>query len=302
MLSIIIPTCNEEQNVKIIAKEIRGVLGSENIEYELRFVDDGSTDKTLEEIRSLSEVNPNVHYISFSRNFGKESAIFAGLKYAIGDCVAVMDSDLQHPVEALIRMYRLWESGYEVIEGKKKMRQREGLIHKVGANVFYKILSKMMDIDLSNSSDFKLMDRKVVNALNELTEYHTFFRSLSFWVGFKSVALEYEVNDRKYGSTKWSRRGLMKYALDNMIEFSSAPMHVVTITGIVFLVFSIVLGVQTLVRYFSGQAVEGFTTVILLLLIIGGVLMAALGIIGCYIAKIYDETKRRPRYIIQDMR
>ena len=198
-------------------------------------------------------------------------------------------------------MYRLWEQGYEVVEGIKSSRGREKLSYKLSSGVFYKLLGKLTGVDMSDSSDFKLLDRKVVDVLNSLPERNTFFRALSFWAGFRSTRVEYEVAERKYGQSKWSLKGLWKYAVSNITSFSSAPMQLVTGLGILLLILSVVLGVQTLVKYFTHQAVEGFTTVILLLLIIGGVLMMSLGIIGYYISKIYDEVKGRPRYIIGDI-
>ena len=262
------------------------------------FVNDGSRDQTWEMIEKAAEKNTHVTGIRFSRNFGKESAIFAGLANAEGDCIAVMDCDLQHPPETLVEMYRLWEQGYEVVEGVKRSRGKESVLHRASAGMFYKIMSKAVQIDMSRASDFKLMDRKAVEALLSMPERNAFFRALSSWVGYRTTSVEFDVQERTEGESKWSTWSLIKYAVRNIVGFSSAPLQMITVAGVLTLFFAIVLGIQSLVKYFCGHALEGFTTVILLLLIIGSLIMLSLGIIGIYIAKIYEEVKGRPRYFI----
>ena len=227
--------------------------------------------------------------------------MFAGLANASGECCAVMDCDLQHPPETIPEMYRLWQEGYEVVEGVKSARGKEGLFYKLSAGLFYKIMSGLIKLDMNASSDFKLLDRKVVNVLLELKERNTFFRALTFWAGFKTGKVEYEVQERKYGKSKWSLFSLMRYALSNVTSFSTLPLQLITFMGIISILFSLILGIQTLVRYLSGNAVEGFTTVILLILIIGGFIMLSLGILGHYLARIYEEVKGRPKYIISQV-
>ena len=297
-LSVIIPSFNEEDNIENTAKAIGDTLREAGIDYKLLFVSDGSKDKTFDIVKSLSESDSRIGGIEFSRNFGKEAAIFAGLEYADGDCVAVIDCDLQHPPKTLVEMYRLWEEGYEVVEGIKSSRGKEGIIHRLFVNVFYGIMSGLMKIDMNSTSDFKLLDRKVVEALLNLPERNTFFRALSFWAGFKSTSVKFDVEERKAGKSKWSFSGLVKYAISNTTSFTTAPLKVVFILGIVLIIFSVALGIETLVNYFTGVAADGFTTVILLLLIIGGCIMISLGVIGHYIARIYEEVKGRPRYIV----
>ena len=299
MISIIIPAYNEKQNIERTAKTVSAVLEEEQIPFELVFVSDGSTDGTFEEIDALAARDHRIRGAEFSRNFGKEAAIFAGLQLAGGDACIVMDCDLQHPPQVIPEMYRLWKSGCEVVEGIKKSRGRESVFYRMSAGLFYGIMSKMMKMNLRSSSDFKLLDRKVVSVLLGLGERNTFFRALSFWAGFRSAKVEYEVQERAYGSSKWSFRSLLKYAVSNVTSFSTVPLQLVTLMGTVLILFSIVLAVQTLVKYLMGTAVEGFTTVILLLLIIGGFIMVSLGIIGHYLARIYEEVKGRPRYILR---
>ncbi len=298
LLSIVLPAYNEEQNIANTAKVLSGLLEEKGIDYELVFVSDGSRDGTYSEIRKASESNPRIKGAEFSRNFGKEAGIFAGLELTTGDAVIVMDCDLQHPPEVIPQMWELWQEGAEVVEGIKSSRGKESLPHKLSAGLFYRVMSKLIKMDMNSSSDFKLLDRKVVNVLLRLPERNTFFRALTFWAGFRTETVQYEVRERQYGESKWSFWSLMKYAITNATSFSTLPLQLVTVMGMVSILFSVVLAVQTLVKFLMGTAVEGFTTVILLILIIGGFLMLSLGIIGHYIARIYEEVKGRPKYII----
>ena len=301
MLSVILPSYNEEKMIHIAAARLADILGGAGIEYELLFVDDGSSDKTWSEISAASEKDSHVVGLHFSRNFGKEAAMFAGLERAKGDCVVVIDCDLQHPPEKIVEMYRLWEQGYEVVEGIKEDRGEETGFHRFAANSFYGLISKATGMDMSSSSDFKLLDRKVVDTLNKMPERSVFFRALSFWVGFKKAEVTYCVQERTEGVSKWSTRSLVRYALTNITSFSSAPLHIVTVLGVIMLAVSVIMGVIALVQKLCGVALGGFTTVILLLLFASSIIMISLGIIGYYIAKIYDEIKGRPRYIIADV-
>ncbi len=298
LLSIVLPAYNEEQNIANTAGVLSGLMEENHIEYELIFVSDGSRDGTFSQIQKAAAENSRIRGIEFSRNFGKEAAIFAGLELSVGNAVIVMDCDLQHPPQVIPQMWELWKNGAEVVEGIKESRGRESLAHKLSAGLFYKIMSKLIKMDMNASSDFKLLDRKVVDVLLTLPERNTFFRALSFWVGFDTKKVSYEVQERQFGESKWSFFSLMKYAVTNATSFSTLPLQLVTVMGIVSILFSILLFIQTLVKYLTGTAVEGFTTVILLILIIGGFLMLSLGIIGHYIARIYEEVKGRPKYII----
>ena len=298
LLSIVLPSYNEEQNIANTARVLGELLEKEQIDYELIFVSDGSKDATYAEILKVTADNPRIKGTEFSRNFGKEASIFAGLSLALGDAVIVMDCDLQHPPQVIPKMWKLWQEGYEVVEGIKLSRGKESLAHKMSAGLFYKIMSRLIKMDMNASSDYKLLDRKVVNVLLELPEKNTFFRALTFWAGFNTTTVEYEVQERAYGESKWSLISLMKYAITNATSFSTLPLQLVTFMGMISILFSIILAIQTVFKYLSGTAVEGFTTVILLVLIIGGFIMLSLGIIGHYIARIYEEVKGRPRYII----
>lgn len=298
MLSVILPAYNEEKMISRAADTIRRILLDAGIAYEIVFVNDGSRDGTWEEIERAVARDAHIVGVNFSRNFGKESAMLAGLANASGDCCAVMDCDLQHPPETLIEMYRLWEQGYEVVEGVKRTRGKESAMHRASAGLFYKIISRAVKIDMTRASDFKLLDRRAVDALLSMPERNVFFRALSSWIGFRGTSVEFDVQERTEGESKWSTWSLVQYAVKNIVSFSTAPMQCVTVAGVFVLLMAVVLGIQSLVNYFSGHAVEGFTTVILLILIIGSIIMISLGIIGYYIAKIYEEVKGRPRYLI----
>ena len=295
---MVLPAYNEEKMIEKAAVTIGDILEKESISYELVFVDDGSKDSTWSEIERVSQTNSNIVGIHFSRNFGKESALFAGLANAAGDCCVVMDCDLQHPPEILIDMYRLWQQGYEVVEGVKRSRGKESFLHKASAGLFYKIISKAVKIDMSRASDFKLMDRMAVDSLLNMPEKNAFFRALSSWIGYKTTEVEFDVREREEGESKWSTWSLIKYAITNIVAFSAAPMQLVTAAGVIVLILAVVMGVQTVIKFCTGGSVAGFTTVILLILIIGSIIMISLGIIGYYISKIYEEVKGRPKYLI----
>ena len=298
MLSVVLPAYNEEKMIQKAADTLDRILGDAEIPYELVFVNDGSKDGTWAAIEAAAKKNPHVTGVCFSRNFGKESAMFAGLASASGECCAVMDCDLQHPPETLIEMYHLWEEGYEVIEGVKQSRGKESALHRASAGLFYKIISRAVKIDMTRASDFKLLDRKAVDALLAMPERNLFFRALSSWIGYRTTQVEFDVRERTEGESKWSTMSLIKYAVKNIVSFSTVPMQCVTVAGVFVFLLAVILGIESLVRYFTGRAVEGFTTVILLILIIGSIIMISLGIIGYYIAKIYEEVKGRPRYLI----
>lgn len=300
LLSVVLPSYNEEGSIPRAADTITGLLTQAAIPHELIFVDDGSKDGTWRAVEEQARLHSQVRGVRFSRNFGKEAAIFAGLAQASGDCVVVMDCDLQHPPEKVVEMYRLWQSGYQVIEGVKASRGKENPLHTFAAQSFYSIISKATGIDMSRASDFKLLDRRAVDTLLAMREKNAFFRALSSWIGFSTTQVEFEVQPRLEGESKWSIRSLVRYALTNIASFSAAPLQLVTLLGVVVFVCSVVLGIWSLWQKISGQALEGFTTVILLQLLIGSILMICLGIIGYYIAKIYEEVKDRPRYIVAE--
>ena len=295
---MVLPAYNEEQMLAKTCRTLKKILDLAEINYELVIVDDGSTDQTWKIIEETAEKDRNVTGVHFSRNFGKEAAIVAGLAQASGNAVAVMDCDLQHPPEVLVKMYRLWEQGYEVVEGIKKSRGTETVFHRKSAGFFYRIMSRATGFNMENASDFKLLDRKAVESVLSMPERSMFFRATSSWVGFKSTSVLFEVQEREAGESKWSTGSLIRYAFRNIVAFTTLPLQFVTIGAGGCFICSLLLLIYSLVRYFTGHAVEGYTTLLIVMLFIGSAVMMSLGIIGYYIARIYEEVKRRPRYIV----
>lgn len=303
MLSVIIPAFNEQDNVSVAIETISRLLHDNKIEYEIVVINDGSEDNTWEEILSCMKTHNELTAINFSRNFGKESAIFAGLKNVSGDACVIIDCDLQHPPEKIIDMYNIWlNNDVDIVEAVKSSRGKENIFYSLCAKVFYKIMGDSAGVNMNNSCDFKLLDRQVIDALNAMPERLTFFRAMSGWVGFKTEKINIEVKPRKKGKTKWSLPKLFRYAFNSITSYSSAPMQIVTFVGIVTFIISVIMAVDTLYNKLSGRSLEGFSTVILLQLFTSSVIMFSLGIIGYYLAKIYDEIKKRPRYIITEIK
>ncbi len=302
MLSVIIPAYDEEGNVERTASAVRRILGENDIDYEIVFINDGSADKTWQKMQSLAKSDPLITAVNFSRNFGKESAIFAGLELARGDCAVLFDCDLQFPVETVVEMYRIWEKGgVDIVEGRKKSRGRENPVYKGFSLLFYKLIGKSSGLDMQDASDFKLMDRCVIDALNRMPERLTFFRAMSGWVGFNTEKVWFEVAEREIGTSKWRPSQLVHFAVNNITSFTSAPLQIVTAFGVITFLISLILGVNTLYNKFFGNSEAGFPTVIILQLLTSSIIMFSLGVIGYYISKIYEEIKQRPRYIIRDI-
>jgi len=300
LISIVMPVYHEGPHIEASVRTVHELLNTSQIEHEFVLVDDGSRDNSWEALQRLAQDLPCVHALRLSRNFGKEAALCAGLEATRGDAVVVMDADLQHPPECIPQMVQLWRDGWDVVEGVKASRGRESGTYKLGAHVFYALFQKLSGFDLRGASDFKLMDRRAVDAWQTLKERDTFFRGMSAWVGFKRYRLLFEVQPRTEGVTKWSPWKLGKLFISAITAFSALPLQVVTVLGGLFFLGSLAIGAQTLYMKFSGHAYSGFTTVILLQLIIGSALMFSLGIIGTYLARIYDEVKGRPRYIVSE--
>lgn len=298
-LTLLIPCYNEESQIKETVAEVPRHI-PENLDYELLFVDDGSTDRTWQNLQEARRANPHVRALRFSRNFGKEAALTCGLLEAVGDAVLIMDCDLQHPPKHIPEMVRLWQEGADVVEGVKSDRGKESVFSRFSANTFYTLFKRFSGVELKNASDFKLLDRKVVDVWKNLPEQDPFFRGLSAWVGFKRQSFEFDVEERAHGQSKWNTFKLLRLSLDALIGFSSKPLLIIAAVGMFLELCFLILGIQTLVKHFRGHAVEGFTTVILLNLLIGGFILLSLGLIGIYIARIYEAGKNRPRYIVSE--
>ncbi len=302
-LSIVVPAYREQAGIAAALREIRRAVISTGDPFEIIVVDDGSTDGTWEAISALEAEVPELVAIRLSRNFGKEGAIAAGLDVAAGDACIVMDADLQHPPSLLPQMVQRWrDGGWDVVEAVKSHRGRESAVHRMSARTFYRVASWLTGHDLQDASDFKLIDRRVLKEWHRLGERATFFRGLVAWMGFTRTQIAFEVPPRQAGESRWSFRALGGLAVHAITSFSALPLQLVTILGVVMLLVAVLVGAQAVRLWFEGLALPGFTTVILLQLIIGGLLMISLGIIGTYIARIYEEVKRRPRYVVRETR
>ncbi|WP_211251190.1 glycosyltransferase family 2 protein [Deefgea rivuli] len=300
ILSAVIPVFNEGLMIKQSVQRVDRVLTDSGIPHEIILIDDGSTDHSWAEIQSCVNTMAGVKAIKLSRNFGKESALCAGLNLVKGDCCVCLDSDMQHPPEIIPQMYQLWlNEGYEVVEGVKSNRGKESLSYKLSAGLFYKVLQTTSGIDLNNASDFRLLDRNALMAWQAMPEKQTFFRGMSSWIGFQRTQVEFEVAEREMGTSKWSFTNLVKLAVQGVTSYTAAPLYASAFMGAALLLAFFVLLCQTFIMKALGYAADGFTTVIALQLVIGGALMLSVGIIGIYIEKIYEEVKGRPRYIVQ---
>jgi glycosyltransferase involved in cell wall biosynthesis len=301
LISIVIPVFQESEALSPFLAAIRHVLDQVGVSYEVVLVDDGSSDNTWPIIAQEAKTSATVRGFRLSRNFGKESALCAGLEKARGAAVVVMDGDGQHPASLLPEMIRMWRAtGADIVQAVKRSRGQESLSSKAGALLFYAILDKFSGFDLRGASDFKLMSRKAVDAWLRMGERNVFFRGMTAWMGFTTVQIPFEVAQRTQGHSTWSYLKRLRLAITGITAFSSLPLQLVTFAGGIFLVFSVILGVQTVYSKLAGQAVSGFATVILLELIIGSLLMISLGVIGEYIARIYREVKGRPRYLVSE--
>jgi glycosyltransferase involved in cell wall biosynthesis len=301
LISVVIPLYNEGSHLSALVSDLKTALQQTGCAFELILVDDGSPDDTWERIKDEARTLPSLRAVRLSRNFGKELALCAGLERARGDAVVVMDGDGQHPPSLLPVMIEKWRtSGADIVQAVKTKRGSESLTGKLGALLFYFILNKLSGFELKGASDFKLMNRKVADTWLAMRERNVFFRGMTAWMGFSSVQIPFEVVARRTGKSSWSYFKRSKLALIGITTFSSFPLHLVTFAGVIFFVFAVGLGIQTLYLKLAGRAFTGFATVILLELIIGSLLMISLGIIGEYLARIYEEVKGRPRYVITE--
>lgn len=299
MLSVVMPIYNETGIATGVGRTIQ-ILVESRIPYEMILVDDGSTNDSWNVMTDLTKKYDTVTAIALSRNFGKESALCAGLDMVRGGCCICIDSDMQHPPEIIPEMYRLWkEEDYEVVEGVKRTRSKENPMYRFCAKSFYSLLKRMSGIDLQNASDFRLLDQTALAAWRSMPEKETFFRGMSSWIGFRRTRVYFDVPERENGTSKWSTRNLVKLAINAITSYSSVPLYFATGFGLLFLIFFLIMFIQTIYMKVNGYAQSGFTTVIILQLVIGTVTMTNIGIIGIYIKKIYEETKNRPRYIVR---
>lgn len=298
-ISLVIPVYNEngaiERNLPVILDILSGI---EAFCFQVLLIDDGSTDGTSDWLKEYCLAHSNVELVCLSRNFGKEAAILAGLMHAHGEAAIVLDSDLQHPPSLIPKMLALWGQGFDVVEACKASRGRETLVSAMLAGGFYRLFNLLAGMDITNNSDFKLLDRRIVEAYCALPERKRFFRGMIPWIGYSRARLYFDVPDRKHGVSAWSRFKLLRFSMTALTSFSSKPLHLITLLGLISFAFSLILGSITLYQKFTGLAISGFTTVILMFLLIGSFIMIGLGLIGVYLEQIFDEIKKRPVYLV----
>lgn len=304
-ISIIVPCYNEEETIKIFYEEVKKTLEKlkDELDYEILYVDDGSKDNSLHEMKKLANADENVRYISFSRNFGKESAMYAGLEHVKGDYIALMDVDLQDPPELLKEMYEsIKNEGYDCIATKRKNREGEPPIRSFFARMFYNLINKISKTEIVNGArDFRLMTRQMVDAILEMKEYNRFSKGIFSWVGFKTKWIEYNNVERVAGVTKWSFWKLFKYSLDGIIGFSTLPLSIASFLGLIICAFAFLYIVLIIIKTLLwGDPVAGYPSMISIILLLGGIQLLTIGILGQYLSKTYLETKKRPIYILRE--
>lgn len=297
-ISVLLPMFNEEDVLEETLAVVRAEVGKVTGSFEILCINDGSTDQTGALLQRAAKEDPRVLPIELSRNYGKEAAMAAGLDSARGQAVLILDADLQHPAQLVGQMVAAWRDGADVVSGVKSTRGREGLIYGLLARVFNSLMGGATRAGkFRGASDFKLLDRQVVDALKACPERHRFFRGLVAWVGFRTEEIPFDVQERAGGTTKWSTTSLIRYSLRNLLSFSALPLRLIAVTGFSMLLFSALMAAWTVYRYFRGDALSGFPTVILLQLILGGLLLTSLGVISLYLAEMFEEIKRRPVYL-----
>lgn len=303
-ISLVIPMYYEEEIAKTCYKRVKEVLSKlENYDHEVIFVNDGSKDNTLNILEEIASKDSLVKVISFSRNFGHQAAVTAGIRYVTGDAIVIMDADLQDPPELIPEMLKLWEEGNEVIYGKRKARKGESHFKLLTAKMFYKVLNALSDVEIpKDTGDFRLVDRKVIDVINQMPEHNKFLRGLFSWVGFNQTPYEYERQERTAGTTKYPLKKMLKLASDGIISFSTKPLKIVGSLGMVTIVVSIAILIYSLLSYAFkwNQLAPGWTSIMVAITLFSGVQLLSIWIIGEYIQRIYDDTKQRPQYIVKE--
>lgn len=300
-LSIVIPAFNEEENIEVIYQELVEVL-KDTEKYEIIFINDGSSDNTFQKIKDLSQKNSKIKYLSFSKNFGHQAALKAGLDFAKGDCVICLDADLQHPTELIPKMMQEWESGYDVVYTQRIDNGNVNWFKRVSAKLFYFLLRKMSDIPIEEgTADFRLLDRKVVNVIKDLNDPYLFLRGLVPWLGFKQKKITYNVQPRLSGQTKYTFKRMLIFAINGITGFSIKPLRIAIFIGLFFSFLSFLYMIYSIIIYFlDNKVVSGWASVVTLISLIGGIQLIVLGIIGEYVGKIYFQSKNRPFYIVSE--
>ncbi len=305
LVSVIVPCFNEAEVIEKTAlklSEVMGKIAEKNFcRYEIIFIDDGSSDDTLKKIKLMADKDSNIKYVAFSRNFGKEAGMIAGLSYAKGDCVIIMDADLQHPPELIPKMLEGWREGYDQVIAKRN-RTGDDKKKTVAAHLYYKLINHIVDVKMVDGvGDFRLLDRKAVDALLSMKEYNRFSKGMFSWIGFKQKMITYENRQRAGGETKWSFKRLLSYGIDGLISFNNKPLRICCVMGFFLVVISLIYILVTFIQIIAhGIDVPGYFTIISAILIIGGVQLISVGVLGEYIGRIYYEVKGRPHFLVQE--
>src|SRR5690242_17339983 len=301
-LSIIIPVFNEEKNVALLHQRLTEVVLKISDSYELIFVNDGSRDQTLQLVKNIAATDPHVKYINFSRNFGHQIAVTAGLDHCCGDAVAIIDADLQDPPELILEMYAKMKEGYDVVYAKRKSRQGETFMKKLTAKVFYRLLQRITSVNIPvDTGDFRIISHKIVKVLKQMPEQQKYLRGQISWAGYRQTYIEYERQQRHAGETGWPYRKMIRFALDGITSFSNFPLKFATVSGIIVFIISFLLMLYALYsRFVTKEFVAGWTSLMLVVLFIGGIQLLSIGIIGEYISRISANVRNRPLYIVED--
>ncbi len=302
-IDIVIPLYNEEGNVLCLADVLTRELEKTGYPYTVIFVDDGSSDNTLELLQRLAVKDNRIRYISLSRNFGHQNALKAGLDHADGSCVIMMDGDMQHPPEVLHEMLQKWKAGYDVVYTLRKPSEDIGFMKRGSSDMFYKFMNTMSNIEMEQgSADFRLMDKKVMDVFRQFNESDPFLRGLVKWVGFRQIGLTYEAAVRNHGKSKYSVKKMVKFAVQGITSFSTKPLYIAAYIGIIFALLSTLYIPYIAYSYFSGRSISGWTSLIVTVAFLGGLQLMILGIIGIYLGKLFMQSKHRPNYIIKESR
>jgi glycosyltransferase involved in cell wall biosynthesis len=299
-ISVVIPSFNEEGNIEVLATRLINVLKTVPYSYEVIFVDDGSSDGTLERLKTLSGLDNNLFYLELSRNFGHQNALKAGYDYADGDCVISMDGDMQHPPELIPQFLEKWEEGYDVVYTCREYQDEATIFKQKTSDLFYKMMNSLSDTKLEKgTADFRLIDRSVANVLTSLNENGLFIRGLVKWLGFKQFAIHYQCEARFSGKSKYNLKKMVKFAVQGITAFSVRPLYMATGIGLFFSVVAVLYIPYILISYFTGHVVSGWTSILATVVFFGGIQLMVLGIIGMYLGKLFMQSKQRPNYIIR---
>ncbi|GAC1437842.1 MAG: glycosyltransferase family 2 protein [Sediminibacterium sp.] len=300
-VAIVIPVCNEQGNITIVTGALRKVLEDSGYVYTITFVDDGSTDLTLQELKTEASRHHNVFFIGLSRNFGHQNALKAGLDMADGDCVIMMDGDMQHPPDMIPALLENWEAGYDIVYTIRKDHKELPLMKRKTSNMFYDLINNLSDIELEQgTADFRLMDKKVVSVFRNFTETDLFLRGLVKWMGFKQIGLEYEQAQRTKGKSKYTLKSMIRFALQGITSFSTRPLYIAAYLGFIFSLLSLLYIPYIVYSYYFGHTISGWTSMIATIAFFGGLQLMILGIIGMYLGKLFVQSKQRPHYIVKE--